>query len=271
MRSESFEVNWQDINSKKDPLVTILTVTYNSEKTVARTIESVLHQTYKNIDYLVIDGKSSDGTVCIAEDFFRKFEELGIQYRVISEADNGMYDALNKGAALGHGILVGQINSDDWYEDDAVEEMVKLWKKTNFDMAYADIRMVNPDGTNWVKKSRIDKFVNTRHWNHPTQFTRRELLLNHPYPCECMSDDLDLLLWIRSTDKHVEVLKRVTANFTVEGMSHSKDWKTIQNRINTKNRIYKRYGYSFLHTIDITVVEAAKYLLEYKKGLKTLS
>lgn len=249
-------------NKLQEPLVTIITVTYNSAATISRTIESVLNQTYKNIEYLIIDGKSSDDTVRIAEDFSCAMADAGIQYRVISEPDNGMYDALNKGARLGSGVLVGQINSDDWYEPDAVEEMVRLWQSTSFDMAYADLRMVNPDGSSWVKKSKIDKFVNTRHWNHPTQFTRRELLIQHPYPCECMSDDLDLLLWMRSSRKYLEVLNKVIANFTVEGMSHSKSWDTIKDRIKTKKKIYKRYGYGPLHTFDVMTVEIGKYLFE---------
>lgn len=253
------------IIEETQPLITILTVTYNSATTVSRTIQSVLNQTYKNIEYFIIDGKSSDDTVKIAEAFSSRFENAGINYKVFSEPDRGMYDALNKGTRLSHGLLIGQINSDDWYESEAVQKMVNLWIKTHYDMAYADLRMWNPAGSSWVKRSAVDKFVNTRHWNHPTQFTKRILLLEHPYPVECMSDDLDLLLWLRSSMKHVEVLHEVIANFTVEGMSHSKDWYTISKRIRTKAGIYRKYGYSFLHTIDVTLVEVGKFLLE-KKG-----
>lgn len=244
-----------------DILVTIITVTYNSEKTISRTIESVLNQDYPYIEYLVIDGASKDKTAKIAKSYEDKFIN-GKSLHVISEPDHGMYDALNKGAKLGHGDIVGQINSDDWYESDAVGKMVKLYRQTGYDMAYANLRMINPDGSSWIKHSKIDKFVNTRHWSHPTQFTKRSILLEHPYPVECMSDDLDLLLYIRSQHKHVEVLNEVTANFTVEGMSHSKSWKEIKDRIRTKTKIYKRYGYSVLHTIDVSIVEIGKFLLE---------
>lgn len=143
--------------------------------------------------------------------------------------------------------------------------MVDLYKRTNYDMAYGDLRMINVDGSSWIKHSKVDKFVNTRHWSHPTQFTRRELLLEHPYPVECMSDDLDLLLYIRSHKKQVEVLNDVIANFTVQGMSHSKSWKEIRDRMKTKTKIYRRYGYSFLHTIDVSIVEIGKFLLEKGK------
>ena len=227
-------------------LVTIITVVYNAEKTIRR---------------IVIDGGSSDHTAEIARSYEDQFTE-GRSLTVLSEPDHGMYDALNKGARLAHGEIVGQINADDWYESDAVSRMVELYQRTGFDMAYADLRMINPDGTSWIKKAKIDRFVNTRHWNHPTQFTRRELLLEHPYPCECMSDDLDLLLWLRSSGKHIEVLNEVIANFTVEGMSHSKSREEIRDRIRTKTKIYHRYGYSFLHMIDVSLVEIGKFVLE---------
>lgn len=250
-----------------DTLVTIITVTYNSEKTISRTIESVLNQDYPHIEYLIIDGASKDRTAEIARSYQEKFKD-GKSIKVISEPDRGMYDALNKGAKLAQGEIIGQINSDDWYEPYAVSKMVGFYHQTGYDMAYADLRMIYPDGSSWIKHSKVDKFVNTRHWSHPTQFTKKSVLLEHPYPVECMSDDLDLLLYIRSHNKHVEVLNEVIANFTVEGMSHSKSWKEIQDRIKTKTRIYRRYGYSFLHTVDVSIVEIGKFILEKGKRRK---
>ena len=96
-------------------LVTIITVAYSAEATIARTMESVLHQTYESIEYIVIDGASGDRTAEIARGFQKQFDRVpGRTLTVISEPDEGMYDALNKGAALAHGELVGQINADDW-------------------------------------------------------------------------------------------------------------------------------------------------------------
>ena len=78
-------------------LVSIITVSYNSEKTIRDTIESVLHQTYKNIEYIIVDGLSADNTVVIDESYREKFAEKGYRYHIISEKDNGIYDAMNKG------------------------------------------------------------------------------------------------------------------------------------------------------------------------------
>ena len=103
-------------------LVTVLTVAYNAEKTIARSIESVLKQTYGEIEYIIIDGASKDKTVEVARSFQQAFDEApGRSLTIISEPDKGMYDGLNKGAKMAHGQLVGQINADDWYEPDAVE------------------------------------------------------------------------------------------------------------------------------------------------------
>lgn len=239
----------------------IITVVYNNETTLVRTIESVLAQTYAPKEYFVIDGASSDHSAEIARGYSLRFKEKGIAYKVISEKDNGMYDALNKGASMATGLLVGQINSDDWYEPDALQAMAELYEKEKFDMAYADLRMIPTDGAPWIKKARVSRFVNTRHWSHPTQFTKREILLKKPYACECMSDDLDLMLWIRSHHYKVVSMNKTLANFTMEGMSHSKSFAAVWDRVKTKTHIYMRNGYSWIHGLDVAVVECGKYLL----------
>lgn len=102
-----------------EPLISIVTVSFNSEKTIRQTIESVLNQTYTNIEYNIVDGASTDRTVEIATQYKDDFEAKGIKYIITSEKDKGIYDAMNKGIARSHGEIVGLINSDDWYETDA--------------------------------------------------------------------------------------------------------------------------------------------------------
>lgn len=105
------------------PLVSIITVCLNSVKTLECTIQSVRGQTYRNIEYLIIDGGSTDGTI----DIIKKYEDC-IAYWV-SEPDQGLYDAMNKGIKRAHGQLVGIINSDDYYERDAVEKVVNEFRQ----------------------------------------------------------------------------------------------------------------------------------------------
>ena len=102
----------------------IITVSYNSSKTIEKTINSVLSQTYKDVEYIIVDGASSDGTVEIIKEYEPLFEG---RMKWISEPDNGIYFAMNKGIQMAKGELIGIINSDDWYENDAVEKIVYGW------------------------------------------------------------------------------------------------------------------------------------------------
>lgn len=107
------------------PKVSIITVSYNAVQTIEETIQSVICQTYPNIEYIIIDGGSTDGTV----EIIKKYKDK-IAYWV-SEPDNGIYNAMNKGIQMATGDLIGIINSDDWYEADAVESVVEQYQKSN--------------------------------------------------------------------------------------------------------------------------------------------
>lgn len=103
------------------PLVSIITVVFNGEEYIERTIESVLLQTYKNVEYIIIDGNSTDGTVKkinLYKDRITKF---------VSEADTGIYDAINKGISIARGELIGLVHAGDWYERDAIEKLVSVY------------------------------------------------------------------------------------------------------------------------------------------------
>ena len=156
--------------------VSIITVTYNSEKTIAATMESVLAQTYLAltqeskgsptplIEYLVVDGASKDRTVEIAESFRVRMEEAGIRLRIQSEPDQGIYDAMNKGIRMATGDIIGIINSDDWYEPEAVETAVETFTAAGCDVMFADIRLHRADGSSFVKKARQRRFQTSRDW-----------------------------------------------------------------------------------------------------------
>lgn len=227
-------------------LVTVLTVAFNAEATIARTMESVLNQTYDNIEYIVIDGASKDKTVEVARSYQKAFDNApGRSLTIISEPDMGMYDALNKGARMAHGELVGQINADDWYELDAVETMVGLFNMERFDAAWGSIRIKKSSG-DMIKHAKIGKLWTTSGWCHPGMFSRREILLQFPYALETMYDDFGYITAVHQAGKKIVTIDKVVSNFTFGegGMSTKKGFKEVRKRVNITYGIYKKYGMS---------------------------
>ena len=108
----------------KKPLFSIITVSYNSSKTIERTIQSVLAQTYTEYEYIIIDGLSVDDTMKIVRRYEMQFHG---RMRWISGKDKGIYDAMNKGIRMATGDIVGIVNSDDWLEKDALEKIYQCY------------------------------------------------------------------------------------------------------------------------------------------------
>lgn len=241
-------------------MVTVLTVTYNSEKTVKKTIESVLAQTYKTLEYIIIDGASKDNTVEIAESYRQRFAQKGYQYVIISEPDQGMYDALNKGIHMAAGELVGGVNADDWYEPTAVEEMVRHYEEDAYDIAWSDIRIHTRTGT-MIKHAKTGRLKTTARFCHPSMFAKREVLLELPYANRQFDDDFDMILRAYRAKKKICVYPQVLSNYQFGGMSTKKSLKLMRERIGIKYGTYRRNGYSGWYYFYCVAMEAAKYLL----------
>ncbi|MBQ9419673.1 MAG: glycosyltransferase [Synergistaceae bacterium] len=244
--------------------VTILTVSLNAEKTIATTIERVMSQTYDNIEYIIIDGASKDKTAEIARSYIEKFNARpGRSMRVISEPDKGMYDALNKGAALATGAIVGNINADDWYEPDAVEFMADLFERENFDLAWGSLRVLSK-GKERIKHAKCPKhkfFWSTIHWCHPAAFTKREILLEYPYPLINMHDDFDFATHVYLDGKKLIAVDKIISTFNFGGYSTRGTLKDAKKRLDNIYGIYKRYGMGRIHYFRRLLFETAKFIL----------
>ena len=128
--------------------VSIVTVSFNSQNTISDTINSVLHQTYPDIEYIIVDGKSSDNTVNVIEGLKDKFNG---RLRFISEPDNGIYDAMNKGIKMATGEIVGLLNSDDIFANNLViEKIVNTFKTINAQCIYGNLVLFYKNDTNKV-------------------------------------------------------------------------------------------------------------------------
>lgn len=243
-------------------LISIVTVCYNSAETVAKTIESVLGQTYPEIEYIIVDGASKDNTVQIARSYEEAFQQKGYAYRIISEKDNGIYDAMNKGIRMANGQIIGLINSDDWYEAHAVQTVAETYEKTPFDMFYADLNLIKDNGTVIVKRSRMDKIISSRHWNHPTTFITKQTYDEVGlYRCETIYDDFDLVMRIRRAGKKIVIRNEILANFRTGGVSNQKSLKKCLSRCAIRYRCYRNNGYSRLYIIECVAMEFAKLIL----------
>lgn len=244
-------------------LVTILTVAFNAEATIAKTMESVLNQAYDDIEYIVIDGASKDKTVEVARKYQKAFDVApGRKLIIVSEPDKGMYDGLNKGARMAHGELVGQINADDWYELDAVETMVDLYKKEKYDAAWGSIRIKKKTG-DMIKHAHIGKLWTTSGWCHPGMFSRREILLQFPYAMESMYDDFDYITAVRQAGKKIITIDKIVSNFAFGdgGQSTKKSLSEVKRRVGITYGIYKKYGMSKGYLLYRWAYEMAKYLV----------
>jgi glycosyltransferase involved in cell wall biosynthesis len=156
--------------------ISIITVTYNSASTLEETILSVINQNYKECEYIIIDGGSTDETLQIIEKYKGKVSHF------ISEKDKGLYDAINKGINKATGDIVGILHSDDFYTDNTViEKYLETFKKNNCDAVYADLFYVDKNNThkiirNWKSGNYSEgAFLNGWMPPHPTFFVKREM------------------------------------------------------------------------------------------------
>ncbi len=246
--------------------LTVITIAYNNAKDIGRTIESVLAQEQGDnsctIEYLIVDGASSDDTVSVAESYITAMKNRGIEYRISSEPDTGIYDAMNKGIDRATGDIIGILNSGDWYEPTAAVTAANTFADTGCDLVYANIRIHKIDGNTFVKKARQRRFQTSRDWNHPTTFVRAALYKQYPFRCLGIHDDYGFFLQMRRQGRHIVTVDKVLANFAMGGASNRKDLKAAKKRIMDRYRYcYRINGYSRLYILECVVIEAAKMLL----------
>ena len=250
----------------EDIKVSIVTVCYNSEKTIERTIKSVLNQTYKNIEYIIIDGASTDKTLEIVDRYIDLFNG---RLKVISEKDDGIYYAMNKGIKIATGKLIGIINSDDWYENNAVKDIITAYKDCHdnpFSVYYGK--------TSYISNGKVIKIEQSSHErleyemiSHPSSFVTaaayHELeVFNTDYPCVA---DYDLMLrYYRSGKVSFIQVDSHIANFTIGGMSST--GKAYIDLLKLK----MNYGKINRLKGEVEIIKAKLAILMEKQGMKPI-
>lgn len=156
--------------------ISIVTVCYNSEKYIRTAIESVISQDYQNIEYIIIDGNSSDNTIEIVKSYGQKISKF------VSEPDKGIYDAMNKGIKLATGDIIGTLNSDDLYfNDNVISKVAESFQQNTNQILFGNLYYVKKENINsvvrkWISNDFIqNSFKRGWHPPHPTFFVRKKV------------------------------------------------------------------------------------------------
>ncbi len=244
------------------PLVSIITIVYNGERHIEGTIQSVLEQTYPNIEYILIDGGSTDGTIDIVNRYRDKIAF------VLSEKDNGISDAFNKGIKLAHGEIVGIINADDWYEKDAVASVVN--QIGDNDVTYGDLRLIKNGKTDFILKGDHHYIEREMTINHPTVFVRKKCydqfgMFDEQYKC-AMDYDLILRLWVNGC--RFKYIPQVISNMRMEGFSNAQWLVGCEETLLIKNKYLpkKKIGNSLYFYKHIFAIALPRFLQKMRMG-----
>ena len=219
------------------PLLSVITVVYNDVKHMERTMLSVINQTYSRMEYIIIDGGSTDGTRAIIERYSAKVAAL------ISEQDKGIYDAMNKGLALATGDYVIFMNSgDEFYRNVTVEQVFAT--STDADIYYGETEMINEKGESLGR--RRHKAPDNFTWHdfkygmsisHQAIYVRRSLTV--PFnPKYQLSADIDWILSAAKKAKRIVNIHQYVAKYLIGGMSKSKHRQSLLERFDIMKRYY---------------------------------
>ncbi len=159
-------------------VLSIITVCYNAESTIQNTIESVLCQTFRNYEYIIIDGASTDGTNCLIKNFIPLFEEKSVPFKYISEPDDGIYHAMNKGIMQAEGEWIAFMNADDRYHTNDI--LSKIFDNADqyrkYDVLYGSTNHISSSGEKIQKPLKLDFLRNRVVFVHQSAFVKAAIM-----------------------------------------------------------------------------------------------
>ncbi|MBK9190870.1 MAG: glycosyltransferase [Crocinitomicaceae bacterium] len=210
--------------------ISVITVSFNSARTIRDTIESVLNQTYSDIEYIIVDGASKDDTLSIIKSYGNRISKL------ISEKDNGIYDAMNKGIKAATGDVIGILNSDDFYSHPDVIKNISQSFNPNTDAVYADLVYVSAAEKNKIvrtwKAGKYETGSFRKGWMppHPTFFVKRMVYENFGLFTDELKSAADYEIMLRFIHLH-----NINLNYLPEIIVHMRTGGA--SNISLKNRI----------------------------------
>lgn len=204
--------------------VSVVTVSYNSSKTIKRTIESVLHQSYENLEYIIVDGASKDGTMTIIGEYVTKY---GI--KVLSEPDDGLYDAMNKATDLATGDYILFMNSGDIFaDDDVIADMEEVLEEKH-DLVYGNVIRIKPKGNviekYYGKHKIMSLLLQGKMMCHQSIFTRTDIMRQYGFNLEySITADYDFIMRLMHDKRNLVYVDRtVSVVDNIEGISSSQE------------------------------------------------
>ena len=251
------------MEKKFKPLLSVITVVYNNVEHIERTILSIVNQTYSAIEYIVIDGGSTDGTLEILNRFKKNIAVL------ISEPDNGIYDAMNKGLKMATGEYVVFMNSgDEFYDNSTVKQIFKT--SENADIYYGETEMLDENLVNMGTRRhqaplqlKLESFKYGMSVSHQAILIKKNIVKNYDAKYQ-LSADIDWILdAIVKADKIVNT-QIVIAKYLMGGLSKKRHLQSLKERY----QIFKKY-YGFLPNIFNHTIIAKNLALFYIKNRKT--
>jgi glycosyltransferase involved in cell wall biosynthesis len=206
-------------------LISVITASYNSEKTIKKTLQSVLNQSTNNFEHIIIDGNSNDNTISIIKSFEKAYLERNIPFKWISEEDSGIYDAWNKGIKMAQGDWISFLGSDDIYYRSALENYKKVIKESkDLDYISSKVKLVKADKVikiisgKWEWKT-FKRYMNVAHVGslHSRKFFDKFGLYNTKYK---IAGDYEMLLRANNSLNYL-FLNEITAEMEDGGISNS--------------------------------------------------
>lgn len=220
-------------------LFSIITVCYNSERTIRQTFESVLSQTIKGFEYIVIDGKSTDRTIAIIQEYESKFLKSGIKFKWISEPDTGIYDAMNKGISLASNKLIGIINSDDMYKNNALEVVRDYYDKDNtYNVYHGLVENVSEGKTVSFVGHSYETLKRGGMIEHPACFVTKDTYSTYGlYSLDYkFASDYEFMLRLLHREARFKLIPHILAVFDENGSGNS---RASRNEAISVRRLYR--------------------------------
>lgn len=219
----------------KNPLISIITVTFNAASTIEQTILSVINQTYPHIEYIIIDGGSTDGTI----DIIKKYSDR-ISYWV-SEPDKGIYDAMNKGINLANGEWINFMNAGDTFYHSNIIEDIFAKKIYEYDIIYGAVNMLSSTYNKIVWPKHNISRSHPMPFNHQSVFVRTSLCKQYPFDISYRyAADYNFFCKIQQDAKYINT-NEIIANYSIDGISSTNGISVNKERIKSNPCLYNYY------------------------------